>query len=79
MEKDKIAIVIPAWNEEQTIQAVVASVKAFGTVVVVNDASSDKTPELAKQAGAMVVSHAQNKGIVVIVINANRKDVAKIS
>ena len=62
MDKYKVAIVIPAFNEEATISNVVQSVKEHGIVVVVNDASSDKTKQIAESAGAIVVSHKYNKG-----------------
>jgi glycosyltransferase involved in cell wall biosynthesis len=62
MDKYKVAIVIPAFNEEATIFDIVQSVKKYGTVVVVNDASNDKTKQLAEDAGAIVVSHNKNKG-----------------
>ena len=62
MDKYKVAIVIPAFNEEATIFDIVQSVKKYGIVVVVNDASTDKTKKLAEDAGAIVVSHNKNKG-----------------
>jgi glycosyltransferase involved in cell wall biosynthesis len=62
MDKYQVAIVIPAFNEETTISNVVKSVKKYGVVIVVNDASTDKTKQAAEDAGAVVVSHNQNKG-----------------
>jgi glycosyltransferase involved in cell wall biosynthesis len=62
MDKYQVAIVIPAFNEETTIFDIVQSVKEYGLVVVVNDASTDKTKQLAEDAGAIVVSHSKNKG-----------------
>ncbi len=62
MDKYKIAIVIPAFNEEATIYDVVQSVKKYGTVIVANDASTDRTKQIAGDAGAIVVSHKINKG-----------------
>jgi glycosyltransferase involved in cell wall biosynthesis len=62
MDKFQVAIVIPAFNEEDTISNVVQSVKKYGVVIVVNDASTDNTGQLAKEAGAVVVSHNENKG-----------------
>jgi len=62
MVKYKVAIVIPAFNEEATISNVVQSVKEYGIVVVVNDASSDKTKQMAESAGAIVINHKDNKG-----------------
>lgn len=56
------AIVIPAFNEENTIAHVVSSLLSYGTVIVVNDASKDKTPIFAEAAGAVVVNHIVNQG-----------------
>lgn len=62
MERSEVAIVIPAYNERNTIGKVVQLVSKFGTTVVVNDASTDDTKEVAENAGAVVVSHDINKG-----------------
>ena len=59
----KIAIVIPAHNEAQTIGPLVESVRAFGYVcIVINDGSVDKTEELAGQAHAVVLRTATKSG-----------------
>jgi len=60
--KYQVAIVIPAFNEEDTISNVVQSVKEHGVVIVVNDASTDRTKQMAEDAGAILVSHKENKG-----------------
>lgn len=66
MNSDKIytrvAIVIPAFNEEAAICAVVSAVSTYGVAVVVNDGSSDNTAQVAAAAGALVVSHSLNRG-----------------
>ena len=62
MVKYKVAIVIPAFNEAATIFDVVQSVKEYGVVIVVDDASTDNTRQLAVNAGATVISHNENKG-----------------
>ena len=62
MDKYKVAVVIPAFNEEATISNVVHSVKKYGIVVVVNDASTDKTRQMAESAGAIVINHKDNEG-----------------
>ena len=62
MEKYQVAIVIPAFNEENTIFGVVQSVKRYGTVIVVNDASTDRTQEMAEKAGVITIMHENNKG-----------------
>ena len=62
MDKHKVAIVIPALNEQETIFSVVQSVKEYGIVIVVNDASQDQTNKEAKKAGAIVINHEINRG-----------------
>jgi glycosyltransferase involved in cell wall biosynthesis len=58
------AIVIAAYNEEQRLPAVIASVKAAGWpwIVVVDDGSRDATAAVAKKAGADVVVQKPNQG-----------------
>ena len=56
-------IVIPAYNEEQTIAGVVADVRRNGHhVVVVDDGSADATADAAFRARATVVRHPFNLG-----------------
>ena len=62
MERPRVVIVIPAFNEASTITAVVGSVSAHGLAVVVDDGSTDSTAENARRAGADVVVHARNQG-----------------
>ena len=58
----KAAIVIPAYNEADSIAAVVKAVLAYGTPIVVDDGSSDDTGALATNAGALVVRQEINRG-----------------
>ena len=59
----KDVALIPAHNEERTITEVVTRIKDAGIVpVVIDDASTDKTAELAAKAGATVLRHARNLG-----------------
>ena len=57
-----VVIVIPALNEAATIRRVVADVIRHGTALVVDDGSSDGTGELAREAGAHVLTLARNIG-----------------
>ena len=53
-DMDKIAILIPCYNEEKTIAKVVSDAKAAlpeAVIYVYDNNSSDKTVELAGQAG----------------------------
>jgi len=63
MDKQKIIIIIPALNEEQTIARVINGIKRYADeIIVVNDASQDKTAIIAQQEGALVISHKKNQG-----------------
>lgn len=62
MERHRIGIVIPALNEAANIEPVVAGANRFGIPIVVDDASTDRTGQLAAAAGASVVTHAQRCG-----------------
>ncbi|AEC51932.1 Glycosyl transferase [Pyrococcus sp. NA2] len=58
----KTLIIIPAYNEELTIGSVVALAKRYGDVLVVDDGSKDRTSEIAREVGALVIRHNTNKG-----------------
>ncbi len=62
MDRSRIAIVIPALNESETISKIVFSAIKYGVPIVVDDGSTDSTAILAKNAGAIVVSHVINGG-----------------
>ena len=56
-------VLIPCYNEEMTIGSVVLKTKPYvNTVLVVDDGSNDSTAEIAKEAGAIVLSHPKNVG-----------------
>jgi glycosyltransferase involved in cell wall biosynthesis len=58
----KLAIVIPAFNEENTIEGVVKTLLPYGAVIVANDCSLDATAARAEGAGAIVISAKSNGG-----------------
>ena len=61
----KVSVIIPAYNEEDTVATVVDVVKKVSFVdeiIVVNDGSSDNTEAEAIKAGARVITHRVNKG-----------------
>jgi len=66
---DKIAVLIPCYNEEKTIEKVIKDAKAAlpeAVIYVYDNNSTDKTVELAKKAGAVVRhEYLQGKGNVI--------------
>jgi glycosyltransferase involved in cell wall biosynthesis len=60
----KKCLIIPAYNEEDTIVPVIEGVKKYtdADIIVINDGSSDLTGERAREAGAFVISHPFNMG-----------------
>ena len=65
MMDKRISIIIPAFNEAASIGDVIKSIKTKYPnfeIIVVNDASSDNTAEVAEEAGAKVLSHPYNIG-----------------
>jgi len=60
---DRVIAFIPAFNEAANIAGVVAKTKPHVTqVVVVDDGSTDQTAATAREAGATVLVHEQNRG-----------------
>lgn len=55
-------IIIPAYNESETIQKVISGLKNKANILVVDDGSKDLTASLAKEIGAVVISHPANYG-----------------
>ncbi|MBQ7430384.1 MAG: glycosyltransferase [Butyrivibrio sp.] len=66
---DKIAVLIPCYNEEKTVEKVVADAKKAlpeAVIYVYNNNSTDRTAELAEKAGAVVRNeYMQGKGNVI--------------
>lgn len=52
----RIAVVIPALNEEKSLPLVLAALPKVDDVVVVDNGSTDRTAEVARAGGARVVS-----------------------
>ena len=68
----KLIVVVPSYNEEQNVAEVIRSVPREipgvdrVAVLVYDDGSSDRTSEVARQAGAdFVLRHTANRGLAV--------------
>lgn len=63
-KEQKIGLLIPAYNEEENIGAVLKAIPDYvDHILVVNDGSADNTVAVAQENGARVISHKTNKGV----------------
>ena len=64
LQVSDVLVVIPAFNEVESIDQVVDQVVTFGfQTLVVDDGSIDQTADVARQYGAHVVSLTLNSGV----------------
>lgn len=65
MDKQKVLVIIPAYNEEKNIGGIISQIKenSDADIVVVNDGSSDKTYREAFKTGVRVIDLPFNLGI----------------
>lgn len=65
---ENISIIIPAYNEEDSIELVIQSVKKSldgkynYELIIVDDASTDATGKIASESRAYVITHEVNRG-----------------
>jgi glycosyltransferase involved in cell wall biosynthesis len=58
-----IIVCIPAYNEEDNIREIITKAKTHASeVIVYDDGSIDRTSEIAKEVGAVVIRNSRNKG-----------------
>ncbi|MFC2134815.1 glycosyltransferase family 2 protein [Bacteroidota bacterium] len=64
MRKEKVFVVIAAYNEEKKITSVIKGLKKYGykNIVVVDDGSGDKTFSTASKENIHVLKHSINRG-----------------
>ena len=63
MNEKRIVAVIPSLNEEKTILGVIKGVRKYvSEIILVDDASTDKTAVIAQREGALILSHKKNQG-----------------
>lgn len=63
---DKVLVIVPAYNEQDNIENVLDQIQVVSPefhVVIVNDGSSDNTAKIARNKGALVLSHPINLGV----------------
>jgi len=64
VKNKKVIIVMPAYNAAKTLEQTCKEIPhgSYDEIILVDDASSDTTVELAKELHLKVVKHPQNKG-----------------
>jgi glycosyltransferase involved in cell wall biosynthesis len=62
----KITVIIPAYNEEETIGSVIEELKGLAMkdleIIVIDDGSQDRTAEIVKTKGIRLIQHSYNRG-----------------
>src|SRR6476646_8851274 len=60
----RVVAVMPAYNAERTLAATLADVPAGSVdeVILVDDGSTDRTVQVAREMGLTVIQHARNRG-----------------
>jgi glycosyltransferase involved in cell wall biosynthesis len=83
IEGKRVAVVVPAHNEEQLLPVTLAAMPAFvDRIIVVDDASRDGTVERARGAAAAdprieVVEHERNRGVGAAILTGYRRALAE--
>lgn len=70
MNQPTVSVILPAYNEEESlsqeirkIRDVLENAKINYEFIVIDDASTDRTYEIAKESGVQVIRHDRNKGV----------------
>jgi len=62
-------VLIPAYNEAETIKEAIKAAKSAGEVLVIDDGSSDGTLSLAREHATHVIHHTKNLGLAQGIMN----------
>jgi glycosyltransferase involved in cell wall biosynthesis len=62
--KKKIIVVLPAYNAERTLKQTIEDIpkNTYDEIILVDDASHDRTAQVAKKLGLITIVHAKNQG-----------------
>jgi glycosyltransferase involved in cell wall biosynthesis len=62
--QQRVIAVMPAYNAERTLAATLADMPAGSVdeIILVDDGSTDRTVELAREMGLTVIAHPENRG-----------------
>jgi glycosyltransferase involved in cell wall biosynthesis len=81
LEGKSLAVVVPAYDEEQLVATTIRGIPHFvDRIIVVDDASRDGTADAARAAGDSrvdVVTHERNAGVGAAIVTGYRRAVAE--
>src|SRR5581483_5863571 len=83
IEGKRVAVVVPAYNEQELLPSTLASVPGFvDRIFVVDDASRDGTAGLAREAAERdprisVVAHERNGGVGAAILTGYRRAISE--
>ena len=63
MKKDKVLVVIPAYNEAENIQNVIKEIKKdidYADILIVNDCSKDNTVDIVRKNNVKCITNVFN-------------------
>lgn len=67
---NKVSVILPAFNEEDVVEKVIDDVSRVMEkasydfeIILIDDASTDRTAQIARQKGVIVIQHATNRGV----------------
>lgn len=70
MNKDLVSVILPAYNEAESLSEEIHKIKSSlekaripYEFIVIDDGSTDQTSEIAKKAGVHVIRHEMNRGV----------------
>ena len=73
MEEYKIGIVIPAFNEQDSLAKLIPIIKNYGNVLVINDGSTDETQKIINQFKCQYIKNEKNLGYEQLIICSRKK------
>ena len=81
LDGKRVAVVIPAYNEEQLLASTVEGVPDFvDSIYIVDDRSKDATVERAKaltDPRVQVIEHERNEGVGAAIVRSEERRVGK--
>tara|TARA_A100001015_G_C14833208_1_gene649416 strand:+ start:187 stop:861 length:675 start_codon:yes stop_codon:yes gene_type:complete len=63
LERSSLAIIVPTFNEEKTIQKITKEIFSYGVPVIIDDCSDDKSEQIVNSISQNVIKHRNKKNM----------------